>query len=180
MVLIPCMLAFMKAVRRHYDRVDRELEFDDKLVAEDLKAPVVVVPIDEWNRITHKARRFAMSLSPDVIALHVKHTEHESDLPERWKFFIEHPAIAAGASHPELAVVESPYRFVIAPILEFVLEVERRRADQYVAVVIPNLVGKRWYQRFLHNQRGELLSALLLLNGNHRTTIVNVPWYLHE
>jgi amino acid transporter len=180
LVLIPCMLGFMRAARRHYDRADRELAFDEKLVAVDLKPPVVVVPIDDWNRITHKALRFAMSLSPDVIALHVNYTEHESDFPEKWKAFIEHPAIAAGASRPELAVVESPYRFVITPILDFVFELERKSPDRYIAVVIPNLVEKRWYQRFLHNQRGELLSALLLLNGNHRTTIVNVPWYLHE
>jgi hypothetical protein len=180
LVLIPGMLVFMKAVRRHYDRVDRELAFDDKLEIEELKPPVVVVPIDEWNRITHKALRFAMSLSPDIIALHVNHTEHDSDFPERWKAFIEHPAIAAGASLPELAVVESPYRFVVTPILEFVFELECKRSDRYIAVVIPNLVERRWYQRFLHNQRGELLSALLLLNGHHRTTIVNVPWYLHE
>jgi hypothetical protein len=180
LVLIPCMLAFMRAVRGHYDRVDKELEFDAKLVAEDLKPPLVVVPIDEWNRITHKALRFAMSLSPDVIALHVNHTEHDSDFPERWKAFIEHPAIVAGAARPELAVVESPYRFVITPILDYVSNLERQRADRYLAVVIPNLVEHRWYQRFLHNQRGELLSALLLLNGAHRITIVNVPWYLHE
>jgi len=180
LVLIPCMLAFMRSVRRHYDRTDKELEFSAQLDAEHLKPPVVVVPIDEWNKITHKAMQFAMSLSPEVIALHIKHTEQDSDFPERWKAFIEHPAIAAGAARPELQIVESPYRFVITPILDYVTKLERSRADRYLAVVIPNLVERRWYQRFMHNQRGELLSALLLLNGNRRITIVNVPWYLHE
>jgi hypothetical protein len=57
---------------------------------------------------------------------------------------------------------------------------ERRNPDRQIAVVVPNLVERRWYQRFLHNQRGELLTALLLLNGNRRIVIVNVPWYLGE
>jgi hypothetical protein len=69
---------------------------------------------------------------------------------------------------------------VITPILEYVLEMERKHSDRYMAVVISNLVEKQWYRRFMYNKRGELPSALLLLNGNHRTTIVNVPWYLHE
>jgi hypothetical protein len=179
-LVIPGILAFMRGINRHYASADRELALDDKLSAGQLKPPIVVVPIDEWNRITRKALQFAMSLSPDVIALHIRHTEHESNFPEQWETFIARPAAAAGEPRPELSVIESPFRFVITPILEFVFELELNRPDRTIAVVIPTLVEKRWYQRFLHNQRGELLSALLLLNGNHRITIVNVPWYLHE
>jgi hypothetical protein len=47
-----------------------------------------------------------------------------------------------------------------------------------VAVVVPTLVERRWYLRLLHNQRSEILSALLLLGGHQRLSIVNVPWYL--
>ena len=46
------------------------------------------------------------------------------------------------------------------------------------SMVVPNLVERRWYHRFLHNARGELLTAMLLLNGNRRINIVSVPWYL--
>jgi hypothetical protein len=115
-----------------------------------------------------------------VIALHVDHSERKSDFPDRWEAFIACPAIQAGSRSPELAIIESPYRLVITPILDYVLTLERRHMDRQIAVVIPNLVERRWYQRFLHNQRGELLSAMLLLNGNHRTVIVNVSWYLGE
>jgi hypothetical protein len=89
-------------------------------------------------------------------------------------------AAEAGLAPPRLAVLRSSYRFVITPILEYVFEFERQNPERQIAVVVPNLIERRWYQRFLHNQRGELLSALLLLSGNHRTVIVNVPWYLRE
>lgn len=178
LVLIPGILLTMKAVRRHYDRVEREIALEDTPAPMDLRPPVVVVPMDEWNKITHKALRFAMSLSPDVIALHVEHSEQDSDFPGKWKAFVSRPATGVRVRYPELAVVHSPYRLVITPILNYVLELERRHPDRQIAVVVPNLVERRWYERFLHNQRAELLSALLLLQGNHRTVIVNVPWYL--
>ena len=50
--------------------------------------------------------------------------------------------------------------------------------DRTIAVVITELVARRWYHYFLHNQRGQLLSALLLMRGAHRIAIVNLPWYL--
>jgi hypothetical protein len=47
-----------------------------------------------------------------------------------------------------------------------------------VAVVIATMVEQHWYHYFLHNQRGQMLTALLLLSGNQRINIINVPWYL--
>ena len=44
--------------------------------------------------------------------------------------------------------------------------------------MIPELVSRRWYHYFLHNQRGKLLAALLLVKGDRRIVIINVPWYL--
>jgi hypothetical protein len=79
-----------------------------------------------------------------------------------------------------LVILPSPYRFVIQPILEHVLAVERQHENRIVAVVIPNLVERRWYHAFLHNQHGKLLAALLLIKGDRRIVIVNVPWYLDE
>jgi amino acid transporter len=180
LVLIPGILLTMKAVRSHYERVDKEVRLERGIASENVRPPLMVVPIDEWNRITHKALRFALSLSRDVIAVHVMHSEQSNDFPQKWKEFIAAPAIQSGGHVPELAIIRSPYRYVITPIVNYVFELERKHEDRLVAVVIPNLVERRWYQRFLHNQRGELLSALLLLNGNHRTIVINVPWYLSE
>ena len=88
------------------------------------------------------------------------------------------PAIQAGVPVPELVVLTSPYRYVIPPILDYVLDLERRHPDREVAVLIPEMVEAHWYHYLLHNQRAEWLRALLLLRGNARINIVNVPWYL--
>ena len=47
-----------------------------------------------------------------------------------------------------------------------------------IAVVIATMVERHWYHYFLHNQRGAVLNALLLLHGDRRINIVSVPWYL--
>jgi hypothetical protein len=59
-----------------------------------------------------------------------------------------------------------------------VLKVEKENPDRNIAVVIASMMEKHWYHYFLHNQRGQLLTALLLLSGDKRINIVNVPWYL--
>ena len=47
-----------------------------------------------------------------------------------------------------------------------------------VAVLLPELVVKHWWENFLHNQRIQLLKLLLLLKGNQRIIVINIPWYL--
>ena len=74
--------------------------------------------------------------------------------------------------------MESPYRFVITPIVDYVLEVEQTHPGRRIAVLIPELIETHWYHTFLHNNRAEMLKALLLLKGNQRIVIINVPWYL--
>jgi poly-gamma-glutamate capsule biosynthesis protein CapA/YwtB (metallophosphatase superfamily) len=69
---------------------------------------------------------------------------------------------------------------VVQPILDYVLEVERTNPDRTIAVLLPELVERQWYQYFLHNQRARILAARLLAQGKHRIVIVNVPWYLHK
>ena len=184
LLLIPAMVALMRGVRRHYERIERELGCANALPTDKLAPPLVVVPIERWSKISQKALRFALTLSPDVIALHIDPEEEGNKdaghLAQRWGAYVEEPARNAGLPVPPLVVLQSPYRYVITPILDYVLELERKRPDRQIAVLVPHLVERRWYHRFLHNQRGELLTALLLLKGNQRISIVNVPWYLHS
>jgi len=182
LLLIPGMVVFMRSVRRHYDRVERELDCPNPLPTEALCPPLVVVPIEHWSKVSQKALRFALTLSPDVIAVHIDSGQEGKDnshLAPNWRSYVEDPARNAALPVPRLVVLSSPYRYVITPILDYVLELERKHPDRQIAVLVPNLVERRWYHRFLHNQRGELLTALLLLKGNRRIAIVNVPWYLH-
>jgi hypothetical protein len=101
-------------------------------------------------------------------------------LPVNWTEEIEKPARACGLPAPSLVMLPSPYRSVVQPILDYVLKVEREHPNRMVAVVIPELVERRSRHYFLHNQRGELLAALLLVKGDRRIVTVNVPWRLER
>jgi hypothetical protein len=81
---------------------------------------------------------------------------------------------------PKLVILSSPYRFVVQPIVDHVLEIEKQNKDRTIAVVIPQLIEPHWYDYFLHNQRSQLLAALMVLKGDRRIVTINVPWYLHE
>ncbi len=175
-LLIPALLVFMGRVRRHYERVGREVALTSAMVldARNLIPPIVIVPVDRWNAATEKALQFAMRLSPDVEALHVM-CDADEDQPT-WKWAEGAPA--AGTPVPKLVTLPSPFRLVVHPIVDYVLKVEKENADRTVAVVIATMVERHWYHYFLHNQRGQMLTALLLLGGDERINIINVPWYL--
>ena len=77
-------------------------------------------------------------------------------------------------------VLASPYRFIVGTIVNYTLDLVNKYPDNIVAVVIPELVESRWYHYLLHNQRASLLKAMLLVKGNERVVVVNVPWYLNN
>ena len=176
-LLVPALFSLMHSVHRHYERVDRQIAPKPEFLSRILK-PLVVVPVESWNSITQKALRFALTLSREVQVVHIEYEGVESTLVRDWQHQVVEPVRAAGFPVPELVVLHSPYRFVIQPILDHVLQLERDHPDHGVAIVIPDLVERRWYYYFLHNQRGKLLAALLVVRGDRRIVIVDVPWYL--
>jgi len=90
---------------------------------------------------------------------------------------VEKPAKAAGLKPPTLVMLHSPYRLVVTPIYEYVLELERRNPDRDIAVLVPELVETRWLYYLLHSQRAAALKMILYRKGNRRIIVINVPWY---
>jgi amino acid transporter len=175
--LILGLIALMTAVRRHYQRVARETAPIRDFLSAELKPPMIVVPVEAWNSVAQKALRFALSLSDEVKVVHVE-CENSDSLLDAWQREVKHRFRTTGRPPPELVVLRSPYRLVIQPIIDFVLQLEEEHKSRMIGVVIPALVEHHWYHYFLHNQRGELLSALLLVKGDRRIVIIDVPWYL--
>lgn len=180
-VLIPAMLTVFYSVRRHYDFVARQTEKERPITEEPKrKRPIVVVPIGLWNAVSEKALRFGMSLSDDVIALHVNiNNEVAKRTQELWKECVDRPLRAQGGPVPRLVVIPSPYRRLMLPIVDYVNKV-RCEKDQSVAVIIPDLVEARWWETLLHNHRGDVLRALLLLRGDQQVVTIDVPWFLER
>ena len=181
-LLIPSLVLLMSGVRRHYDRIFRETADPAPANLKGIPSPIVVVPMERWSRIAEKALRFAYAISRDIWVVHIE-TDQEpqsenENLKKIWGEYIEKPAKQAGLKPPELVILHSPYRMVVTPIFEYVLEVERQNPDRWVAVLVPELVERRWYHYFLHGQRANALKLVLYRKGDRRTIMVNVPWYL--
>jgi hypothetical protein len=81
---------------------------------------------------------------------------------------------------PHLEVIQSPFRRVVAPTLDYIWRLERDNPDRTIAVLIPQLIESHWYYSFLHNQRARILRTVLLLKGLNRIVIVNVPWHMQK
>jgi amino acid transporter len=178
-LLIPTLVIFMYSVHRHYHRVALECASPGPLDLTAWKPPVVAIPMAAWDKVAKKGLLFALNLSKDVYVVEVDSGEKTEKLRGQWRAMAEEPARAAGLPVPKLVVLKSPYRFVLNPILDFILELERKHPDRQIAVLIPELVERHWYQYFLHNQRAQWLKAMLLVKGNQRIVVVNVPWYLN-
>lgn len=95
-----------------------------------------------------------------------------------WQKQLNTAAKDSSIAIPKIITLTSPFRFITSPILEYTLEIEKQFPHRKIAVIIPELVTTRWYQYLLHNHRSTVLKALLLLQGNRRIIIINVPWYL--
>jgi hypothetical protein len=177
-LLIAGIMSTMLWVRRHYDEVAREVEISTPLKIENMGSPIVIVPIQSWTSISQRAMQFALTLSPDIHAVHVGTEEETNELQERWNELVADPVARAGGTPPNLVTLPSPYRLVLKPILEYVLDVETQNPGRQIAVIVPELVERHWYHYPLHNQRAELLKAFLLVKSSPNIVLINVPWYI--
>jgi len=177
-VLIPGMVLAMIAVRRQYHGMWTRIACQSPIRLTRFQAPIVVVPVDRWSKIPQRAIEFALNLSPEVMALHISSGESTVYLQNQWHEYVDAPALELGFCPPKLVVVPSPYRFVINPIVDFVLELSRKNPDRKVAVLIPEIVERKWYYHALHNQRGAALKTMLYFKGNPNIVVINMPWYM--
>ena len=177
-LLVPALIAIMWVVKRHYSRVKREMADMTPLNLVNLQEPIVVIPMARWDRITEKAMRFGLLLSKEIKVVHIHSADEEGNLDRIWDEHVMAPIKQEGLQEPELVIIPSNYRFVINPLMDYILELEQKNPGRKVAVLLPELVVRHWWENALHNQRVQLLKLFLLLKGNQRIVVVNIPWYL--
>jgi amino acid transporter len=179
-LLIVVLILLMRSVKRHYDRVARETFLDLPIVPSAVTEPIVVVPMDRWSRITEKALAFALSMSNDVRCLHVQTGEEQDEICKVWEADVAAPLRAAGKVAPKLVILQSPFRYVLAPVVSYILAAEQESESKNVCVLVPELVVLHWWENLMHNRRADMLKVILLLRGNRRIVVVNIPWYLQR
>jgi amino acid transporter len=180
-IFIPLLIFMFRLVRRHYHAVTVATTCNEgvnPVVHE--SSPIAVVPMDRWSRVSKQALEFASRISSEIIAVHVEPENHSELLREDWERYVETPFREAGDEPPTLTILPSPYRLVIVPIVQYVLQLAEKNPQRRIVVVIPQLVENRWYEYFLHNQRGRLLEWALLAQGNKCIFTLSSPWYLSD
>lgn len=177
-ITIPALIILMYGVRSHYRKVVREIGETTPLEPIIPPEPIVVIAVHSWTRITKASLQFALSLSKDIKVLHAVDEDSPDEFPKQWQEFVEEPAREAALPVPELVVLKSPYRYILTPMINYVVQLSLQNPSRRIITVVPELVEKRWYHYFLHTQRATLLKTRLLMEGNDRISVLNMPWYL--
>ena len=167
LVLIPIIIAVFKATRGHYDHVSSQLTLRN-YTPQARVHNTVLIPIGGMQRAVVEALRYAETLSDDVRAVYVDVDPTATDhIKRQWQVW---------GGRVKLIVLDSPYRSVMEPLLEYIEQVENDREDDYVTVILPEFVPARWWQHLLHNQRALLIKGALLFRPN--TVVTSVPFHL--
>jgi hypothetical protein len=170
LVAIPLLVLVFRKTRQHYFELTTELSLSSVDRPRALRHTVVIPVPATPNRIVLTAVEYAKSVSRDVIAVHVSTDGHErSELVARWRKFVE---------DVPLIVLDSPYRSVIRPLLQFIDEMEALREDDELTVLLPEFVPDRWWHTLLHNQTSLVLKGALLFRP--RVVVTSVPYHLRR
>jgi hypothetical protein len=179
-VVIPFLVLLLRRVRRYHEQLDGEIDAGGPLKVTLQPSPVIVIPMKRMDRVARKALRLAITLSSEVRAVQILAEEMKADdLSGCWDRLVEEPVRAIGRKPPYLTVVRSPYRDFFGPLLSALQQLGEEYPDRTIAVMLPEIVERRWYH-FIFRHRTTLLKALLLLRGGPRIAIVSTPWYLHD
>ncbi len=169
LLLIPVHVFLFRATRRHYDEVARQLSLDGWTNGTRHRN-TVLVPMSGVHRAVVQALEYAKTLSPDVKAVYVSIDPAATDqMCAQWRKW--------GNGVP-LVVLESPYRSLMEPLLEYIEQVDAAQPDDFVTIVLPEFVPARWWHHVFHNQRALLIKGALLFRPN--VVVTSVPFHLNR
>lgn len=166
-IVVPVLILGFLRVRRHYEEVARRLSLEGAGRPKIGKNPVVVLVAGIHKGVV-EALEYAKSISPNVTALTV-----DLDPTQTTRLRLKWPEWAPDVP---LVVLESPYRSILRPLLEYIDRMERQGEGRYLTVVLPEFIPSHWWEHFLHNQTALLVKAALLFRPGKVT--VSVPYHL--
>ncbi|MDE3193806.1 MAG: APC family permease [Chloroflexota bacterium] len=170
LVLIPVLIAIMWGIGSHYRRVRDALTLERPDPPLPTIRPRVVVPVNRLDRSALRALALARAIGTDVLAVHVSETHEEGQrMQQRWERW--------GGPVP-LAVVESPFRVLIQPLLAYLDALDEQEPGRTTVVVLPEFVPRHFWENFLHNQAALRLKFRLFFRRN--TVVCDVPFHLDE
>jgi amino acid transporter len=129
---------------------------------------LILVAIASLDLPSMRALAYAASLQQPVLALHVSPTDEEAErFSDYWRTW---------GDHLPLEVVVSPYRAIVAPMVNYIESLHRLSPDLTLTVILPELVVRHWWQRILHNQTAPRLRRAL--RPLPKIVVTTVPFHL--
>ncbi len=166
-LLIPVLVTVFRQTKKHYDEVSSQLTLRD-WTPPGRRTNVVMVPISGVQRAVVHALRYAESISTDVRAVYVSDNPVAiAALQKDWETW--------GGS-VRLVVLNSPYRSLMEPLMEYIKRTEQERTNAYITIVLPEFVPSKWWHHLLHNQSALLIKGALLFRPN--VVVTSVPFHL--
>lgn len=166
-VLLPLLVLEFMAIERHYKGVARLLRLE-QVERLPVHPTTVIVPVAGLHRGVLRALRFALGLGCPVRAVHVATSPAEAEkLQRQWaKLQVNAP----------LTILESPYRSLTGPLLEYVDNIAAEDREAFVAVVIPEFIPSHWRHAFLHNQSA--LALEFALRSRPNVVLISIRYLL--
>ncbi|MCR4407038.1 MAG: APC family permease [Anaerolineae bacterium] len=176
-LLIPILVMVFFRIRAHYQEVAQQLSLEGLSPGDSpFPHPRLVVPVPGIHRGVLEAIAYARSISDDVTAVYIELQPGTGRyVQERWMRWC--PDVP-------LVILNSPYRSVVGPLLDFLDETDRQRNDgQLATVVLPEFVPARWWHALLHSQTAWLIRVALLYRRRRwgfQRAIIDVPYHLRR
>ena len=166
-VIVPVLVAVMLLIRREYARAELELHVrPDTTIGPPARRQRVIVPLQEMRRDAIQALKFGLTMSDDVVAVHVT---DDLDAAERLRERFERQVPGV-----ELVIVESPYRELVQPFIRFLEVTAERDPSTVVVVLLPERIIAHWWERFLYNQNAHRIRQAL--TGHPGVLVADVPF----
>jgi amino acid transporter len=168
-IVTPCLVLGFLTIRRHYDTLRRQLSLDGFSPPKLGRHPVVVL-VAGIHRGVVTALNYARAISPNVTAITVDlDPTATSRLRMQWQEW---------APEVPLVVLDSPYRSVLQPVLNYIDQMEKQREGAYMTIILPEFIPAKWWQHLLHNQTALLIKAALLFRRGK--VAISIPYHLEQ
>jgi hypothetical protein len=165
--VIPLLVWVLSSIHKHYKSLAGHLSLEDSGTPHRIIRHRVIMPISGVHRGSLAALRYARTLSEDVTAVHVSIDPEEAEkVQNKWEMWGE---------GVRLVVLDSPYRLLLEPLLQYVEDIaDQRQPNEVITIVVPQFVPKRWYHNLLHTQTAFLLRVVLLFKPG--IVVTDVPY----
>jgi amino acid transporter len=168
-IAMPLLFLLMESIRKHYDRVGIELVAgEDESVTLPSRVHAIVL-VSKVHKPTLRALAYARATRPTVLEAVTVDVDEDGTarLVDDW----ERRGIPVA-----LTVLDSPYREITRPVVEYVRGLNRSSPRDLVCVYVPEYVVGHWWEQLLHNQSALRLKTRLLFTPG--VMVVSVPWQL--